>query len=171
MTHEQQELGTAMGAELLRQAQLWQRAPHWGISLPSFKSSVRADQLERDPLPVRAYDCPPSGGEGEEAEPTLGHQAQWLYRAAGWQSVPTLLYPHPLLCLPAKNLLDKEVPPVLSAVNKAPSSAYSQSEMVQRRAEAAHPGQSTARLSSKMLRALSVPFPRLRTHQMTGSFC
>lgn len=147
VTHEQQELGTALGAELLRQAQLWQRAPHWGISLPSFKSSVRADQLERDPLPARACDYPPSRGGGEEAEPTLGHQAQWLYRAAALQSVPTLLYPQPL-ALPAKSLLDKEVPPVLSAVNKAPSSAYSQSEMVQRRAEAAHPGQSTAQFSS-----------------------
>lgn len=95
VTHEQQELGTALGAELLRQAQLWQRAPHWG-NLP-FKSSVRADQLERDPLPARACDCP-LGGAG--SEPILGHQAQWLYRAAAWQSVPTLLYPHPLLCLP-----------------------------------------------------------------------
>lgn len=148
MTHEQQELVTALGAKLLRQAQFWQRAPHWGISLPSFKSSVRADQLERDPLPARDCDCPPSRG-GEEAEPTLGHQAQWLYRAAAWQSVPTLLYPHPPLALPAKSLLDKEVPPVLSAVNKAPSSAYSQSEMVQRRAEAAHPGQSTAHFPVK----------------------
>lgn len=146
VTHEQQDLGTALAAELLRQAQLWQRAPHWGISLPSFKSSVRADQLERDPLPARACDYPPSRG-GEEAEPTLGHQAQWLYRAAALQSVPTLLYPQPL-ALPAKSLLDKEVPPVLSAVNKAPSSAYSQSEMAQRRAEAAHPGQSTAQFSS-----------------------
>lgn len=69
VTHEQQELGTALGAELLRQAQLWQRAPHWGISLPSFKSSVRADQLERDPFPARACDCPPSRGERRQSLP------------------------------------------------------------------------------------------------------
>lgn len=146
VTHEQQELVTALGAELLRQAQLWQRAPHWGISLPSFKSSVRADQLERDPLPARACDCPPSrGGRGGRAYP-------WPPGSMAVQSSCLAVCPYPALppplALPAKSLLDKEVPPVLSAVNKAPSSAYSQSEMVQRRAEAAHPGQSTAQFSS-----------------------
>lgn len=146
VTHEQQELVTALGAKLLRQAQFWQRAPHWGISLPSFKSSVRADQLERDPLPARDCDCPPSrGGRGGRAYP-------WPPGSMAVQSSCLAVCPHPALppplALPAKSLLDKEVPPVLSAVNKAPSSAYSQSEMVQRRAEAAHPGQSTAQFSS-----------------------
>lgn len=142
MTHEQQELGTAMGAELLRQAQLWQRAPHWGISLPSFKSSVRADQLERDPHPARAYDCPPSWERERRQSLPLATRLNGCTEQLAGSLSPPCSTPTPCsACLPAKNLLDKEVPPVLSAVNKAPSSAYSQSEVVQRRAEAAHPGQ------------------------------
>lgn len=92
VTHEQQELGTALGAELLRQAQLWQRAPHWGISLPSFKSSVRADQLERDPLPARACDYPPSrgGGRGGRAYP-------WPPGSMAVQSSCLAVCPHPAL--------------------------------------------------------------------------
>lgn len=95
MTHEQQELVTALGAELLRQAQLWQRAPHWGISLPSFKSSVRADQLERDPLPARACDCPPSRGERRQSLPLATRLNGYTEQLPGSLSLPCSTPPTP----------------------------------------------------------------------------
>lgn len=105
------DLAKLWGAEPLRQAQLWQESSALrDLSLPSFNSSVRADQLEREPLPARASDCPPSR-RGEEAEPTFGHQAQWLYRAAGWQSVPYPCSTHLLRTFSLSANPDKEVPP------------------------------------------------------------
>lgn len=82
VTHEQQELGTAMGAELLRQAQLWQRAPHWGISLVSSPQSGLTNLKEILVLPEPMTVLHRGRGRGDRAYPwppgSMAVQSSWL---------------------------------------------------------------------------------------------